>query len=110
MPYSDNSEVSNHRGEFHGRWANSALRPKIFGFIDAHAGIPVIVLAFDLDNALLFQWVLITCLGLIILDYLGLSPRACVLCLRRGWGKLWVGQYRTDQKPFCLALKRFRNH
>lgn len=91
---------------YQAQWANSSLRPSIFGVIDAYAGIPVILLAFDLDNALLAQTALGGAIALTILQYLGYTPQACGVALKRLWSRYLLGGKRTPSRPFELSIRR----
>ena len=95
---------------YHAQWANSALRPTLFGVIDAYAGIPLIMLAFDLDNSILAKTSLLCILVLVVLDYFGYTPQACYLSVRRQYGSMIRGGRRSSDKPFGLFLRRLLTH
>lgn len=91
---------------YHAEWANSALRPKIFGVIDAYAGIPLILLAFDLDNLWLFKAALLCVLVLSTLHYFGYTPHACSLALRRNLSRFVSGGRRGTSQFFEQTINR----
>ncbi len=91
---------------YHAQWANSALRPKLFGVIDAYAGLPLILLAFDLDNPLLFKIALLSIVVLSIMHYFGYTPLACYLALRRNFSRFVSGGRRGTSQFFEQSINR----
>ena len=91
---------------YHAEWANSALRPTIFGVIDAYAGVPFVLLAFDLDNGKLFLLAISLLIVLSILKYFDFTPMACLRTLRRYLGKFFTASQRGRGVPFRLTILR----
>ncbi|HAU68024.1 MAG TPA: hypothetical protein DCW52_06455 [Gammaproteobacteria bacterium] len=91
---------------YHAKWANSALRPSIFVVIDAYAGIPFILLAFDLDNFTLLKLSLVCVLILCAMRYLGFTPQACALAIRKVFSRFMSGSRRGTSQFFELTINR----
>jgi len=87
-------------------WANSALRPSLFGVVDSFAVLPIMLLFFDLSNPKLYLLAIVTVVGLSVLRYVGFTPQGVYLSLRRIVGRFLMSGIRRERFPFRSTIRK----